>query len=525
MGNCFSNETGPIATSSTPAATKSAEAATAVPKPAVVSSGPPPAPGGKPKKVSNGILEFATDELPDKYDLGKVLGRGQFGVIRLATDRSTGNLYACKSISKRKLTCQDDIDDVVREIQIMKHLAGHPNITKIKDVFEDKSYAHFIMDLCQGGELFDRIVAKGHYSEKDAAALCRSIVSVVAHCHSMGVIHRDLKPENFLMATTVTDSEIKATDFGLSVFFKPSEHFQDIVGSAYYVAPEVLKRKYTKECDIWSCGVILYILLSGVPPFWGDSESQIFQSILKGKLDLDSDPWPKISREAKDCVKRMLVMDPAKRATADEVLQHAWMRENGVASDRPLDNAVVAKLRGFAAMNRLKREALKLIAQAMPAEELEGLRNLFKALDADGSGTITVAELREGVKANGALNMNEEDLAQLIDRADADHDGQLDYNEFLAATINLTNLENEENLRKAFQYFDMDGSGTIDLHELQEALHTGGALTAEIEQILKEVDTDGDGAIDYKEFCAMMTRGNEVFARSAQPATTRTAQR
>ena len=150
--------------------------------------------------------------------------------------------------------------------------------------------------------------------------MTRTIVRVVAHCHALGVVHRDLKPENFLLASKdEPEPMLKATDFGLSAFFRPGQIFTDVVGSAYYVAPEVLRRSYGKEADIWSCGVVLYIMLSGVPPFWGETEQQIFDSVLKGELDLTSDPWPKISESAKDCVRRMLNPDPKKRATADEV--------------------------------------------------------------------------------------------------------------------------------------------------------------------------------------------------------------
>lgn len=198
----------------------------------------------------------------------------------------------------------------------MHHLNGHPNIVTLVGAYEDKHDVHLVMELCQGGELFDRIVAKGQYSEKDAAATCRTLLQVVAHCHQMGVIHRDLKPENFLMTSTAHDAQVKATDFGLSVFFKPGDRQTDVVGSAFYVAPEVLRKKYSAECDIWSIGVILYILLSGVPPFWGDNERQIFDAILAGHLDFNSDPWPRISNAAKDAVRLMLTANPAKRATA-----------------------------------------------------------------------------------------------------------------------------------------------------------------------------------------------------------------
>lgn len=252
-------------------------------------------------------VPLCVQNVTDRYKLGKVLGRGQFGTTRLATDLRTNKVYACKSIPKSKLVTKEDREDVRREVQIMHHLNGHPNITFLVAAMEDRTTVHLVMDLCSGGELFDRISKEGHFTEATAASIIRTLLSVVAHCHSLGVVHRDLKPENFLMSTPGPDAQIKCADFGLSCFFKPGEHLHDLVGSAFYVAPEVLKRNYGPECDIWSCGVILYILLSGMPPFWGNGEQEIFDSVAKGVLDFTSDPWPTISDEAKDCVRCMLV--------------------------------------------------------------------------------------------------------------------------------------------------------------------------------------------------------------------------
>ncbi|KAE8657850.1 Calcium-dependent protein kinase 21 [Hibiscus syriacus] len=201
-----------------------------------------------------------------------------------------GEQFACKTIAKRKLASKEDIEDVRREVQIMHHLTGQSNIVELKGAYEDKQSVHLVMELCAGGELFDRIIAKGHYTERAAASLLRTVVQIVHTCHSMGVIHRDLKPENFLLLNKEEDSPLKATDFGLSVFYKSGEEFKEIVGSAYYIAPEVLKRKYGPEADIWSVGVMLYIFLSGVPPFWAESENGIFNSILRGHIDFTSDP-------------------------------------------------------------------------------------------------------------------------------------------------------------------------------------------------------------------------------------------
>lgn len=394
-----------------------------------------------------------------------------------------------------------------REVQIMHHLKGHPNVTFLRGTYEDPQNVHLVMDLCGGGELFDAIIKKGKYSEKDAANLCRTIVSVVAHCHSMGVMHRDLKPENFLLESKSDDSRILCTDFGLSVFFKPGQKFKEVVGSAYYVAPEVLRRNYGPEADIWSCGVILYIILSGMPPFWGNTESEIFKSIIKGEVDFKTDPWPSISDEAKDCVARMLQSDPKKRASAEEILKHPWMQENGVASDKPLDNAILNRLNNFANMNKFKKEAIKIIAKKMPREEIVGLEHMFKAIDTDNSGTITADELNAALKEKGSL-LKEEDVAALLQMVDVDANGTIEYEEFLAATLSQHQMEKEENLKAAFEHFDKDGNGVITREELQEALQEGAMdiTQEEVEQVLQDIDKDGNGEIDYEEFVEMLTK-------------------
>ncbi|XP_040373147.1 calcium-dependent protein kinase 1 [Rosa chinensis] len=172
-------------------------------------------------------------------------------------------------------------------------------------------------------------------------------------------MHRDLKPENFLFVSQEEDALLKTIDFGLSIFLKPGEKFTDAVGSPYYVAPEVLRKRCGPEADVWSAGVILYILLSGVPPFWAETEQGIFDQVLHGELDFSSDPWPSISDSAKDLVRRMLVRDPRKRLTAHEVLCHPWVQVDGVAPDKALDSAVLSRLKQFSAMNKLKKMALR----------------------------------------------------------------------------------------------------------------------------------------------------------------------
>lgn len=458
------------------------------------------------------VLGHKTENIRDVYTLGQKLGQGQFGTTYLCTEISTGIDYACKSISKRKLISKEDLEDVRREIQIMHHLAGHKNIVTIKGAYEDPLYVHIVMELCNGGELFDRIIQRGHYSERKAAELTKIIVGVVEACHSLGVMHRDLKPENFLLVNRDDDFSLKAIDFGLSVFFKPGQVFTDVVGSPYYVAPEVLLKHYGPEADVWTAGVILYILLSGVPPFWAETQQGIFDAVLKGYIDFDSDPWPVISDSAKDLIRKMLCSRPSDRLTAHEVLCHPWVCENGVAPDRALDPAVLSRLKQFSAMNKLKKMALRVIAESLSEEEIAGLREMFKAMDTDNSGAITFDELKAGLRKFGST-LKDTEIRDLMDAADVDNSGTIDYGEFVAATIHLNKLEREEHLVAAFQYFDKDGSGYITVDELQQACADHNMTDFLVEDIIKEVDQDNDGRIDYGEFVAMMTKGNAGVGR------------
>ncbi|CAN1799788.1 Calcium-dependent protein kinase 9 [Linum perenne] len=419
---------------------------------------PPSSP--KPIRRPDTLLGKAYEDVKLQYTIGKELGRGQFGVTYLCVEISTGKQYACKSISKRKLVTKNDKEDMKREIQIMQHLSGQPNIVEFKGAYEDKQSVHLVMELCSGGELFDQIIAKGSYSEKKAAGICRSIVNVVHACHFMGVMHRDLKPENFLLSTKDNYSALlKATDFGLSVFIEE------------------------------------------------ETEKGIFDAILQGDIDFESNPWPSISSSAKDLVRKMLTQDPKRRITSAQVLEHPWLKEGGEASDKPIDSAVLSRMKQFRAMNKLKKLALKVIAENLSKDEIQGLKAMFANIDTDNSGTITYEELKSGLARLGS-KLTEAEVKQLMDAADVDGNGTIDYIEFITATMHRHRLERDEHLYKAFQYFDKDSSGFITKDELETAMKEYGiADDATIGEIIAEVDTDNDGRINYEEFCAMMRSG------------------
>nr|CAD1830649.1 unnamed protein product [Ananas comosus var. bracteatus] len=430
------------------------------------------------------VLGHKTRNLHELYAIGRKLGQGQFGTTYLCTELATGARFACKSIAKRKLISKEDVEDVRREIQIMHHLSGHRNVVAIKGAYEDQVHVHIVMELCEGGELFDRIIERGHFTERKAADLAR----------------------------IDDDSSLKAIDFGLSVFFKPGQVFTDVVGSPYYVAPEVLCKHYGPEADVWTAGVIIYILLSGVPPFWAETQQGIFDAVLKGVVDFEAEPWPMISDSAKDLIRKMLCPRPSERLTAHEVLCHPWICENGVAPDRALDPAVLSRLKNFSAMNKLKKMALRVIADSLSEEEIAGLREMFRAMDTDNSGAITFDELKEGLRRYGS-NLKESEIRALMEAADVDNSGTIDYGEFIAATVHLNKLDREEHLVAAFSYFDKDGSGYITVDELQQACKEHNMTDVIIDDIIKEADQDNDGRIDYNEFVAMMLKGNMGLGR------------
>ncbi|PIN08903.1 Ca2+/calmodulin-dependent protein kinase, EF-Hand protein superfamily [Handroanthus impetiginosus] len=449
--------------------------------------------------------DFGYDKDFDKrYTIGKLLGHGQFGYTYVAIDKSNGDRVAVKRIEKNKMLLPIAVEDVKREVKILKALAGHENVVHFYNAFEDDSYVYIVMELCEGGELLDRILSKkdSRYTEKDAAIVVRQMLKVAAECHLHGFVHRDMKPENFLFKSPKVDSPLKATDFGLSDVIRPGRKFQDIVGSAYYVAPEVLKRKSGPESDVWSIGVITYILLCGRRPFWDKTEDGIFKEVLRNKPDFRRKPWPQISNAAKDFVKKLLIKDPRARLTAAQALSHPWVREGGEASEIPLDISVLSNMRQFVKYSRFKQFALRALASTLDEEELADLRDQFDAIDVDKNGVISLEEMRQALEKDLPWKMKDSRVVEILQAIDSNTDGLVDFSEFVAATLHVHQLEEynsekwQQRSQTAFEKFDVDRDGFITPEELK--MHTG--LRGSIDPLLEEADIDKDGRISLSEF-------------------------
>ncbi|XP_058187519.1 calcium-dependent protein kinase 28-like [Rhododendron vialii] len=479
----------------------------------------------KTKRQGGGVIpcgkrtDFGYDkDFDGRYTIGKLLGHGQFGYTYVATDKSSGDRVAVKRIEKNKMILPIAVEDVKREVKILKALGGHENVVQFYNAFEDDSYVYIVMELCEGGELLDRILSKkdSRYSEKDAAVIVRQMLKVAAECHLHGLVHRDMKPENFLFKSSKEDSPLKTTDFGLSDFIRPGRKFQDIVGSAYYVAPEVLKRKSGPESDVWSIGVITYILLCGRRPFWDRTEDGIFKEVLRNKPDFRRKPWPTISNSAKEFIKKLLVKDPRARLTAAQALSHPWVREDGDASEIPLDISVLSNMRQFVKYSRLKQFALRALASILDDGELADLRDQFDAIDADKNGAISLEEMRQALAKDLPWKLKESRVLEILQAIDSNTDGLVDFTEFVAATLHVHQLE-EHNSEKwhqwsqaAFEKFDVDRDGYITPEELR--MHTG--LKGSLEPLLEEADIDKDGKISLPEFRRLLRTASLSSSRN-----------
>ncbi|KAL9333468.1 hypothetical protein Peur_073607 [Populus x canadensis] len=475
-------------------------------------------------------------EFTSRLEVGEEVGRGHYGYTCSAKFKKgarKGQQVAVKVIPKPKMTTAIAVEDVRREVRILRGLTGHNNVVHFYDAFEDLDNVYIVMELCKGGELLNRVLSRGgKYSEDDAKAVMVQILNVIAFCHLQGVVHRDLNLEeiqmrtsldvalskerpvgemdwvlspsnhlvlekndlrpialfsmhanvasswspsslhsrwNFLYTSKEDNSQLKVIGFGLSDFARPDERLDDIVGSICYVAPEVLHGSYSFEADVWSIGVIAYILLCGSRPFWARTESGLFLEILKADPSFDEAPWLALSLEAKDFVKRLLNKDPRKRITAAQALSHPWIRDfDGVKV--PLDILTFKHMKAYMRSSSLRKAALKALSKTLTVDELFYLKEQFASLEPNKSGSITLENLRMVLMKNATNAMKDSRIPDFLSSLNPFQHRRIDFEEFCAAALNVHQLEAHDQwkqlARSAYELFEKDGNRALVIEEL-----------------------------------------------------------
>jgi calcium-dependent protein kinase len=457
---------------------------------------------------SNG-RHITTDYILEKQKIG----HGTYGTVLKAVHNNTGAARAVKKIQKNRFKGQGRLEQIRQEIAIMKEM-DHPGILKLYETYEDRTNLYLVMELCKGGELFDRLCDQRDgstrpLSEENSAFYMKQILAAVYYMHSNGKMHRDLKPENFLLLGPSDHDPLKVIDFGLACRFKPGDVQKTRVGTPYYVSPQVLGGPYTEKSDVWSCGVICYIMLCGFPPFYGETDPEIMAMVKRGHFSFPSPEWLAVSSEAKGLIEALLQYHEAKRLSAEEALHHPWIQRTVRWSHEITVTSaqrIVNNFKNFHMQGRLKKVAMTMIAQHLKEEQIEELRGLFETIDLNDDGTLTFIEIKD------ALSTANPDLARSIEdylgEIDSDASGVIEYTEFLAAAMERRMYIRRDVCWDAFQVLDINSDGVITKEELQKVLSSDDVQNLHpmdsIEEMIKEVDLNNDGLVDFEEFFQMM---------------------
>ncbi|XP_049404275.1 calcium and calcium/calmodulin-dependent serine/threonine-protein kinase-like [Solanum stenotomum] len=493
--------------------------------------------------------------LSDEYEVRDILGRGGFSVVRRGKNRRTNEVVAIKTLRRYgpvppekkennnksssrvvpALICETLLtNELLVMRKIVEDVSPHPNVIHLYDVCDDSFGVHLILELCSGGELFDRIVGQARYNEAGAAAVVRQIAKGLEALHGANIVHRDLKPENCLFLNKDENSPLKIMDFGLSSFEDFANPVVGLFGSIDYVSPEALSRdKITTKTDIWSLGVILYILLSGYPPFFAPSNRQKQQMILNGQFSFDEKTWKNISSSAKQLISNLLKVDPNMRPTAQQIVEDAWVRGE-LAKEEEMDAEIVSRLQSFNARRKFRAAAMasvlsssfslrskklkKLVGSSydLKPEELENLSHIFKKICKNGENA-TLLEFEEVLKAMEMTSLV--GLAERIfDLFDNNRDGTVDMREIIGGFSSLKYSQGDDALRLCFQMYDTDRSGCISKEEVasmlralpEDCLPMDITEPGKLDEIFDLMDANSDGKVTFDEFKAAMQRDSSL---------------
>jgi calcium-dependent protein kinase len=347
----------------------------------------------EPKINKANFVAYKKGLITKDYTFGASLGSGSFGQVRTAIHKGTGQTRAVKILKK----LDQDQEKLFLEVEILAKLS-HPNIMQVFEFYDDTTNFYIVSELCSGGELFDCITEQGIFSEKDAAHIMKQILSAVCYSHENNVVHRDLKPENILLDDKSKERLLKIIDWGGARYFQKDKKMTTLSGTPYYIAPEVLCEIYDEKCDVWSCGVILYILLCGYPPFNGESDADIMKSVKKGIFDFPKEEWDTVSNEAKTLIKNMLKYDPKARLSAKDCLASPWFKKNENTGEKISSNLITNMMK-FKVGRKLEQATTNfIVTQLISKEDRNKLFKQFKAWDTNNDGVLSREEIFNGYK-------------------------------------------------------------------------------------------------------------------------------
>ena len=466
-------------------------------------------------KIKN-LITLINSKPEDNYKIINKLGKGSFGSVYKVKHKISGEIRAMKIIKNTSVGDNDGVANkkFLKEIQVLRELE-HPNIIKIFEYYIDNRYHYIITELLTGGELYEAILKFQKFNEKKAAYIMKQILSAINYLHSKGIVHRDIKPENILVQNNdkkknkdyMDEIHIKLIDFGASNFFKENEILTLKVGSPYYIAPEVLNKCYNEKCDIWSAGVVLYVMLTGNFPFVGKTSQKLFESIKTGKYKTTGKEFEAISKQGKDLIGKMLELDSSKRLSAAECLKAPFFSCLQTQEDFPdLLPSVLSNIYKLNVREKIQQATIAIIVHNIQYnEQVERLKGIFELLDLNKDGQLTYAEIKQAFRQIFPDNYITEDKMQLIlDKMDNNRDGVISYEEFLRVTIDEKILLEKNNLRLAFDKFDLNKDGKLSKEELLNILDKGSSDY--VNDLLELIDKNKDGYISFEEFCHLMNK-------------------
>ena len=468
--------------------------------------------------INNEVLisQVKTNPFKDYTEI-KTLGSGSFATVKLVKNNVTGMVRAMKIIKKKNNTSEDDSpgtsdQDILNEINILKQI-DHPNIVKIFEFYNSEEAYYLITEYCEGGELFKIISQKKILTEKQCAYVMYQLFSAIKYCYKMKIMHRDLKPENILISKYNKEKgfyDIKICDFGTSQVFIKGEWQNKACGSVYYVAPEVIYKKYNSKCDLWSCGVIMFMLLSNKAPFGGRTDKDIIKNVLNGLYNRN---FLKGCNDITfDLINKLLEKDYKLRINADKALKHTFFTQFNIKEllneieNESIIRKLINNLKNYKCQSILQELAMAYIVHNYPnLEDVENACKLFNKIDINGDGKITSDILYNGISKYVQSSNLKNDILEIFENLDRDHNNYIGYEDFIRAAVDKSIFLKEDNLKFAFKYFDVNDTGVIDKKSISDMFKDYLNSEETLKEFINEIDNDNIG-IRFEDFRKLMQK-------------------